>query len=195
MFPNNSSSRCKVIWAHKSSMHDNLLIQGRPTIKWVTIPFKTVELIIRDRSCQLSRNFNLKLLPCQLITHFTGQNSSKKRKLFTVTAMTSTWNSNTLKLGKVRHSRICRKFLRYCRTPRHMRKIRITKRLFRFCKNLIVQGSIFRMLLMSTPMERSAMPLDNHYTYSLGAYTRPKITKTQMKHSLSLIANLPILQS
>lgn len=154
MFPNNSSSRCQVKWAHKSSKHDNPLIQGLPTIKWVTILFKTLDKLMQARSCQLRRNFNPKLLPCQQITHFTGQNSSKKRKSFTVTAMTSTWNSNTLKIGKVRHSRTCRKFLRYCRTLRHKRKIRITKRLFRFCKDLIVQGSIFRMLLMSTPMER-----------------------------------------
>ena len=195
MFHNISSGKCLVIWINKSSKHDNPLIQGHPTIKWVTILSRTLEWLMQARSCQLRRNCSPRLLWCQQITHSTSLSSSKRRKLFIVTAMTSTWSLRVLKVGKVRHSRTCRKFLRYCRTPRLKRKIRSTKRLCRFCKNLIVQGSIFRKLLTSTPMEKSAMPLDNHYTYSLGAFTRPKITNLQMKHSLSLIANLPILQS
>lgn len=187
-----NSSRChQAKWINKSSRHDNLLIRGLLIIKWVTIPSKTLEIQISARSCQLRRKCNKKRQRCQLITRSTGQSSSKRRKLCTVTAMTSMSNSKTLKVGKVRHSRICPKFLKYYRMPRLRRKTRSTKRLYNYCSNWTVRVSISRKSQTSIPTEKSAMPLDNPCISSLGAFTKSRITNKLMKHLLHSIANAP----
>lgn len=132
IFHNNSSSRViMVLWINKSSKQtvNLLVIQGLQIIKWVITQSQIQDKLMQAQSCQLRKKWHPKLLLCPQIIHSIGPNLSKRRKLFIVTAMILTSNLNTLKVGKVRHSRTCPKFLRYYRTPRLKRKIRNTKRL------------------------------------------------------------------